>query len=197
MSSNPLVVAAATELDAVNMMLLSIGQAPVNTLEVPGIKDVSFARLMLHNTNRQVQTRGWWFNRELDYPLSPASDGSILLPASALEVAHAEGTRDLVERGRKLYDRDNHTYVFTEPVRVNVVWFLDFEDIPQVARDFVAMRAARIFQSQIVGSQILYQFTKEMEIEAGALMTQQDLRSKRLNLFAPTTRHTPRILRRR
>ena len=71
--SIPVNLSPMTELEAVNAMLLSIGQAPVNTLEVAGIKDVSFARLMLHNTNRQVQSRGWWFNRELGYELTPAS----------------------------------------------------------------------------------------------------------------------------
>lgn len=195
--SIPLNLSPMSELDAVNMMLLSIGQAPVNTLEVAGIKDVSFARLMLHNTNRQVQSRGWWFNRELDYELVPASNKEIILPGTVLEVVSADPSRDLIERDRKLYDRDRHTFEFDGPVRVNVVWFLPFDDIPQVARDFVAMRAARVFQSQIVGSQILYQFTKEMELEAGALMTQQDMRAKRPNMLTTQTRHNARFSRRR
>lgn len=195
--SIPLNLSPMSELDAVNMMLLSIGQAPVNTLEVPGIKDVSFARLMLHNTNRQVQSRGWWFNRELGYELVPASNREIVLPGTVLEVVSSDPGRDLIERDRKLYDRDRHTFKFDDPVKVDVVWFLPFEDIPQVARDFVAMRAARIFQSQIVGSQILYQFTKEMELEAGALMTQQDMRAKRPNMLTAQTRHNARFSRRR
>lgn len=195
--SIPLNLSPMSELDAVNMMLLSIGQAPVNTLEVPGIKDVSFAQLMLHNTSRQVQSRGWWFNRELDYEMVPATNKQILLPGTTLEVASADGCRDLIERDRKLYDRENHTFEFQAPVRVNVVWFLAFDDIPQVARDFIAMRAARVFQSQIVGSEILYKFTKEMELESGALMTQQDLRAKRPNSITSSTRHNMRIIRRR
>ena len=38
-------LAATSELDAVNQMLLSIGQAPVNTLTVTGIKDVTKLRV--------------------------------------------------------------------------------------------------------------------------------------------------------
>lgn len=38
------IISAMTELEAVNEMLMSIGQAPVNTLSVTGIRDVSVAR---------------------------------------------------------------------------------------------------------------------------------------------------------
>lgn len=190
------VLSPMSELDAVNMMLLSIGQAPVNTLDITGIKDVSFARLMLHNTSRQVQARGWWFNRELKYKLTPDVNKFIFFPDNVLEIAHTEGTRDLVERNRQLYDRDEHKFTFDEPVEVNIVWFLAFASLPQIARDYIATRAARVFQTQIVGSQILYQYTKEMEMEAGAIMTQQDLRAKRLNAFSVPTR-VNRIIHRR
>ena len=53
-----------TELDAVNAMLLSIGQAPVSTLSVTGLKDVSFAQYILHSVSREVQLKGWEFNTD-------------------------------------------------------------------------------------------------------------------------------------
>lgn len=198
MSSIPLNLTPMTELDAVNMMLLSIGQSPVNSLNVPGIKDVSFALLMLHNTSRQVQSKGWWFNRDLHYHLNVGVDGTVTLPLNALQVTAAEESQQFVERNGKLYDRVNQTDLFPAgTVAVDVNWFFEFESIPQIARDYIAMRAGRIFQAQIVGSQILYQFTKEMEIEAMAAMSQQDLRSKRPNSLTAPTRVNRIIHRRR
>ena len=181
-----LLQSAMTELDAVNVMLMSIGQAPVNTLTVPGIKDVSFAQLTLHNTSRNVQTRGWWFNRESDFPLAvEAATGHILFPANTLSCDPMDRNRDLVERGRKFYDKDNHTFLFTgeQPLKCDVVWFLTFDELPQAARNYIATRAARLFQANNVGSQILYQFTKEEEQMAEVEIKRADLRADQSNML--------------
>ena len=47
-----------TELEAVNAMLLSIGQAPVNTPNVSGLTDVSDARDKLSEVIRRILSRG-------------------------------------------------------------------------------------------------------------------------------------------
>src|SRR3546814_20980574 len=64
-----------TELEAVNEMLMSIGQAPVNTLNATGISDVNIARAELVKVSRRVQARGWNFNTDDAYKLSPDADG--------------------------------------------------------------------------------------------------------------------------
>lgn len=175
-----------TELDAVNVMLTSIGQAPVNTLTVPGIKDVSFAQLTLHNTSRNVQTRGWWFNRESDFPISvDAASGHMLFPANALACDPMDRSRDLVERGRRFYDKDRHTDDFSgeQPLKCDLTVFLVFEDLPQAARNYIATRAARLFQANNVGSQILYAFTKEEEQLAMVEMQRAEHRATQTNML--------------
>jgi hypothetical protein len=178
-----LIQSAMTELDAVNVMLMSIGQAPVNTLTVPGIKDVSFAQLTLNNASRAVQTRGWWFNRESDFPLAVNGEGNIPFPLNTLACEPMDRSRDLVERGRMFYDKDRHTADFTgeQPITVDVIWMLSFDDLPQAARQFIATRAARIFQANNVGSTTLYQFTERDEMDAMVDMTRTELRSTKTN----------------
>ena len=59
--------AVMTELDAINQMLVSIGQAPVNTITSTGILDVETAKLSLDTVLREVLTRGWSFNADFDF----------------------------------------------------------------------------------------------------------------------------------
>ena len=93
----PLPLAPMTELEAVNTMLQSIGQAPVNTLEISGITDVSSARTFLHNSSRDIQGESWSFNTDELYELNPDEMGHILIPNGVLEISPAT-RRKLVQR---------------------------------------------------------------------------------------------------
>ncbi len=183
MALPPLVLEPTSELDAVNNLLLSIGQSPVNTLHVPGVKDVSIARMSLHDTSREVQGHGWWFNTDTNYPLMPDSQGRVMLPPNALQVIPQ--STEVTERGGGLYDRTRRSFLFPTGVAVNctVRWFFPFEELPQAARNYIQRRAGRIFQTNIVASRILYEFTKELEVEALAEMQRNDLRVNRPNFF--------------
>jgi len=184
----PLTFTPQSTLDAVNQMLMSIGQAPINTLEVPGISDVSFARLMLHNTSREVQSKGWSFNTEKEFPLSPNMAGEIELPSNALSVDPSDPDAPYIERNRKLYDLKNHTFNIGKEVKVDVRWFFEFEELPQSARAYIAHMAGRIFQASLVGAQVLYQFTKEREIECLVQLEREELKKKDSNIFKANTR---------
>lgn len=185
-----LLLSPVTELDAVNAMLLSIGQSPVNTLEVNPIKDVAFARLQLHNTSREVQTRGWWFNRERGVPLYPDADtGYIMVDQSILDIDCEDQNIELVQRGEKLYDMANHTFtVARTDLKFGIITFLPWTDLPQVARNYIATRAARIFQSQQVGSDILYRYDSQLESEMHAPLQAAQLRNKDTNILASGAR---------
>ncbi len=186
-----------TELEAVNMMLLSIGKAPVNTLAVGGVNDVSWATTTLYNVCRDVQHRAYWFNREADFPITADVTGQILRPASVLDFSPSDRTLPLNERAGKLYDVEKHTFDMRVGNRLgsgttlncNLVWCFQYEDLPHAARMYVAMRAARTFQANAIGSQILYQFTKEMELEAQAELERSELKNSGTNMFATPTRN--------
>lgn len=175
----------ATELAAVNAMLRSIGQGTINSLVSSESVDAEAAKAIIHDVSREVQERGWWFNREVDYALVPDATGTIHVPASSLQFMPNPNHVGVVERGRKLYDNERHSFVFpagTE-IRGTVVWFLPFEDLPQAARTYVGRRAGREFQIGAVGSDLLYKFTLEMEQEALAAMTRAHLRAEKPNAF--------------
>ena len=155
-----------SKLDAVNSILLGIGEAPVNTLG-SGLQEAEIAEVTLNNINREVQTVGWHFNTEVRYTLAKNSDGIINIPSNCLKVDVTAVLRDyntdVVERNRQLYDRVKNSFIFTEDIETYIVVFLDFEAIPEAARRYITLRAARKFQENILGSSTLSKLQADEE----------------------------------
>lgn len=159
---------ATSKLEAVNTMLTSIGEIPVSSITSSTTNDVSIAIQIIDNVSREVQSRGWFFNTDINYSLTPNNSNEIPLPANTLRVELAEDSRvyNYVERNRKLYDRLNNTYTITKTVKVNIVFFLDFEELPEVARHYIMIRASRIFQDRMLVSAELHKFHEFDELQS-------------------------------
>lgn len=157
-----------SELDAVNIMLGTIGESPISSLDAAtGVADAVIARQILNEVSIQVQEQGWHFNTEKNFELSPTLDtGEIFLPANCIEVDTMDGDADIdvAIRGRRLYDRTNHTYTFSKSLKTNMVLLLEFGDLPQAARHYISIRAARVFQQRVVGSDTLGTYTERDEV---------------------------------
>ena len=156
-----------TKLEAINIMLSSIGESPVNSL-TSGLVDAEMAETILNATSRDVQSQGWHFNTEPSYGIVPLASGELLLPANCLKVDQISSERefDLVQRGSKLYDRKKHTFKIGRTVKVDMVIMLDFEQLPEAARRFITLKGARVFQDRAVGSAELHGFQERDELRA-------------------------------
>ena len=169
------------ELQAVNMLLAAIGEAAVSSLETATTVDVTQAKNLLSNINREVQQKGWHFNTEWDVILSLDSDSRIPLGTSILSIYSP--TKLTTIRGREgssfLYDLDNNTFTWGASVNDAVtITLLDFEDIPQTARQYITSKAARIFQEEIIGQISAEAVNRQEEVEAYAdLMDDEGERS--------------------
>lgn len=150
----PTLITPTTELEAVNECLENIGQAPVSTISGNLGVDTQIALNFVTKVNRELQAKGWFWNTEVNYPLTPNDDGDILLPANTLAVdsVGVDVHRNVIQRGQRLYDRDNRTYTFASPVNAEITLGLSFNELPETARRYVALRAARFFQDRIEGS---------------------------------------------
>lgn len=157
-----------TELEAVNTMLNTIGEAPVNTLVNMTSVDAITAQSILANVNRSVQAEGWFFNSEYGYPLAPDQNSNLPLPTNIMSVDSTSESHDyqIVQRGSRAYDRKNHTYTFTQTVKCDLILLLSFEEIPEAARNYIALRAARILQDRLLGSDSLHGMNREDEYQA-------------------------------
>ena len=166
-----------TELSAVNTMLEVIGETPIDSLTDLLPVDAATARSILDETSRDVQSKGWNFNREFGYPLTPDSKtGEISVPETFVHIELAG--HDAVIRGTRLYDRRNHTYKFDpkQKYKADVIILLPFSDLPEQARHYITIRAARIFQSRAIGSDTLHGFAQEEEYRALAELRRFDAR---------------------
>lgn len=165
-----------TELDAVNRMLSIISMPPLNSLDGNTNADVSLARNKLAEESVRVQTTGWWFNTEFEYPLNVNGNNEIELAGNIASVdanPYVYTDIDPVQRGARLYDRKNHTYTFTNNLKATVILLLPFDELPQVAREYIAVKAGRLFQQSTPGSTERDGFAEEDEFKA-----LRELRSK-------------------
>jgi hypothetical protein len=176
-----------TELEAVNEMLMSIGQAPVNSLVVT-VGDVNIARSILGIETRYVLLYGFGFNTDEAYSLAPDANKFIAMPNSALEVDASDKQADIVMRrhpsyGVGLYDRANQTFEFGTSVPCDIVWGMGFEDLPESARNYIAMAAVRKFQKRTIGSAELDGYNQEDEARAWSLLLRNERRNRDTNSF--------------
>lgn len=157
-----------TQLAAVNEILGSVGQAPVTVLDQTN-PEVAFAFTTLMDISREVQAEGWSFNKEYEYPLVADNAGLINIPPNALSVdlsnIYENATFDTVVRQGKLYDRINHTFNWTpnQEYKVDILWYFDFDDLPQPFRDYITARAASRAAVRLVGDVNLAQTLSAFE----------------------------------
>ena len=175
---------ATTKLEAVNIMLSTIGENPVNSL-TSGLVDAELAETILGSVSKSVQSEGWNFNTEKKVSYSADTSGHILLPANILRAdATVEADAlDLVQRGLKMYDKKNHTYVINKAVNLDIIIELDFEILPEVARRYITLKSARIFQDRVVGSETLHKFNQEDEFFAYSQLKDFEADSEDISIF--------------
>tara|TARA_B100000768_G_scaffold171382_1_gene178641 strand:+ start:715 stop:1320 length:606 start_codon:yes stop_codon:yes gene_type:complete len=161
-----------TKLEAVNSMLSTIGEAPVNSL-TSGLVDAETAETILNEVSRSVQAHGWNFNSEPDYTVAADTSGNVVLPTEILradlansETKYRSSKQEYVQRGNKMYDKIKHSFNIGKAIKLDVVVLLDFEVCPEVARRYVTVKAARIFQERVVGSDSLSAMNRNDEQEA-------------------------------
>jgi hypothetical protein len=185
-----------TELDAINLMLDAIGASPVVSLDDPSV-DVAKARMRLAQVSREVQAQGWHWNTDTRYSLARTIDGEYILPLNVIRI-DASGDfpmEDVVARSGKLWDRENRTTVFTKDLTFDIVWLLDFADLPEAARNYITLRASRRFQEKALGSDSLSRFDRADEAQALAILREAEADTEDNNVLSGSWA-VARVLRR-
>ena len=143
----------STELDAVNSILMSVGETPVNTLTVQS-PEVAIAQKTLRQVCREVQAEGWSYNTENQYPIDLDTNNQCIIPNNVLQLdlnifEHGKDY-DIVRRSdngvMKVYDKKNHTFTFENCSKLffDMIWMIDFEDLPPVSYTHLTLPTKRI-----------------------------------------------------
>ena len=162
-----------TELEAVNTMLQAVGADPVSSLTGSPDSDVANALSILHETSKQIQSQGWNFNLDQKYSLARTIDNYYVVPdnVAVMDVSDDYPTVRATIRAGKMWDQDNHTFVWDKDLTFDIVWLFPFTELPQTARHYITMKAARKFQARMLGSEGLGKFTGQDEAEALYIFT--------------------------
>ena len=174
---------------------MSVGESPVNTLNVQS-PEVAIAQKTLRQVCREVQAEGWYFNTEKEYPIVLDSNNHCIIPNNALQVDinHFKHRNDFdVIRKKdsgiaKLYDLLQHRFNFDGTAEgklyVDIIWMLDFDEIPQVFRDYITIRASRIASNRMVNDQRAAELIGTDEQLARALAVEYDASQGDYNIFS-------------
>jgi len=174
-----------TELDAVNLALSAVGQTPVTSLGSGANALAAQAENILDEANREVQAEGWWFNTEKDVEFDATKDNEILLGDDIFFVDSKLSTENYVKRGGRLYDLTNHTFTFDSgtTVSLDIIRSLDWLDMPILARQFIARKAARILVERYLNDATIIQSTARDELLAKQKMTTENARQSDRNFL--------------
>ena len=195
-----MLAAPLTELEAVNDMLIGIGQHPVNAFS-SGITDQNIARAELAKVVRQVLLHGFKFNTDENYVLTPDIDNLIVTPAGAMRVDPMDPNCDLIQRKHPsgvfaLWDAANHTWEISEPVKCRVTWSFGYDALPEAARGYCVIAAARKFQARVIGDINLDRFNQEDEHKAWLTLRREEADSADINMFTASPELAVKIGRR-
>jgi hypothetical protein len=178
----------ATELAAVNSILGAVGQAPVTTIDKIN-PDVAIAYDTLTDMSREIQGEGWSFNKELEYPFNADTNGNILVPLNVLSISlsdiYENSGADVTVRNGMLYNKTTHTYTWDtdRTVKCDVVWYLEFSDLPQAARDYIVARASSFVAIKVIGDLNIQQMLGQREVYARAALIESDCNQGNYSIF--------------
>ncbi len=172
-----------TKLSAVNIILSNIGQAPVTTIDNDNPM-VSMAANIIDEVSNSVQSEGWTFNKETHYPFNPDVNGRIGIPPNVLQIDTGYlSDRNVVIREGFLYDKRAHSYEFTRDLELDVTWLVNFDDMPEVFKQYISIRAANLFAGRAVGSAEQVKFGEREEAQARAAMMEYETQQGDYNML--------------
>ena len=184
-----------TKLSAVNSILGAIGQSPITTLDEisAGVQafdnpEVAFIFNLLRDANVDTQAEGWHFNKEEHITFQPDSvTKHITIADNVLQLDlhgdHTRRTKDLVRRNGRLYDKIEHTDEFDSDLDLDVVYLVEFENLPIVFRRYITYRASRQAATQLVANPNLVKLLAQQEALARASLMEYECNQADHSMF--------------
>lgn len=171
-----------TKLDAINTILSSIGSDPVNTLDSETDVDVANALRILEKTSRDIQRKGWDFNTA-EYTFSPDVLTKKILWDDSIISFKSTDSNTYAKRGLYLYDVTNKTFEFTANIVLKTIVALDFEDLPDCFKNYIAAKTAIAFQTRYMGDSSVSQSLEYDMAEAYQDIVDYDLNMGSYNML--------------
>jgi hypothetical protein len=174
-----------TEIEAINIALQTIGEIPITTSTViADVYEATIAESILAEVKREVLTKGMNCNTDTSWVLNADSSGYIALAGGILRLESSEN-QPYIMKDNKLYNKKDHTFLFTagQSVKVDIVWDLDFDNLPHAIAYYIALKTARVTQSRLLGSGDIIKVLMHDEEQARLSMLEHDIDTSNYNIF--------------
>ena len=178
-----------SELEAVNTILSTIGESPLNSLSGSLPVDGTIAKNVLSEVGREVQSQGWHFNTHYKVTLSRDTNNKIPLATNIVRVEidprqYSKLSYDVVQRNNFLYNLAKNEETFdTEFTDATVVYLLPFDEIPEQAKRYITIRSARIFHDRTLGANTIHKFSQEDEAKSLSILKQAESHTGDYSIF--------------
>ena len=178
-----------SELEAVNTILSTIGESPLNSLSGSLPVDGTIAKNVLSEVSREVQSQGWHFNTHYKVTLSRDTNNKIPLATNIVRVEidprkYSKVSYDIVQRNNELYNLAKNEETFdTNFTDATVVYLLPFDEIPEQAKRYITIRSARIFHDRTLGANTIHKFSQEDEAKSLSSLKQAESHTGDYSIF--------------
>ena len=178
-----------SELEAVNTILSTIGESPLNTLSGSLPVDGTIAKNVLSEVSREVQSQGWHFNTHYKVSLSRDTDNKIPLATNIVRVEidprqYSKVSYDIVQRNNFLYNLAKNEDTFDTNFKdATAVYLLPFDEIPEQAKRYITIRSARIFHDRTLGANTNHKFSQEDEAKSLSILKQAESHTGDFSIF--------------
>ena len=177
-----------TELEAVNTILSTIGEAPLSTLTGSLPVDGTTAKNILNEISREVQSAGWHFNTQYKVDLTRDNNNKVPVGTDVVRVQlndkYDKSSYDVVQRGTYLFNLAKNSETFDQDFTENtLIYLLDFDKLPEQARRYITIRSARVFHDRTLGANTLHKFSSEDEARSLSVMKQAEMQTGDNTIF--------------
>jgi len=163
--------------DAINICLTTIGERPLGTsTPITGIYEAELADVTIEEAKTELLSKGFIFNTDTEWQLKPDNTNTIVIPYGALSVDATAASSDYIVKDNKLYNKATHDFIFTDVVSADIIWNIDFDDLPNHAQVVIVNMAKEKLYTRIVGVDATMRLLREDTIKSHSVLLGEEMR---------------------
>lgn len=169
-------------LTAINVLLQNINELPIeDDTDLYNSTTGQLAEMTIIEVKKKVLAEGWNFNSDESYVFPIDTNSEIPIPYNVLDIVATSS--QYVMRDWKLYDKANATFKFDDAVACNVIWDMNFNSLTHPLREYITIRASRVFQARTIGDELGFKYSQVEEENSYLLARRSESRTGKYNML--------------
>ena len=178
--------------EAINICLVTIGERPLEEgVSIVGVYEAEIADVAIEEAKTELLSKGFIFNTDTEWELAPDTSDTITIPYSTLAVDATAVSPDYIAKDGKLYNKAEHSFQFTDPVKVDIIWNIEFDLLPSHAQTVVVNMAKEKVYTRIVGYDATIKLLQSETIRSYSVLTSEEMRLGSYSIFDDGSTNRP------